>query len=125
MQKRRAGLQKDFSDIFDGVWIPKKPREEALQEDPKEIEDRVEDETLEQAKNIAERMKCDKDFQCVASGFSKLCEARLIGNGEMLECLENKQSCRFKVPFVNKAFCKCKLRFFIAKKMKKQNETNS
>ncbi len=135
MSKRRSGLQKDFDEIFDGVWIPKKPRAAKPSDQSSECDttndttdaepardqpSRLPDEVLEQIQAIAGQMQCPKDFACVQSGFASQCKARLIGNGEMLECLaDDGGACRFRVTFAGKSFCKCQLRFFIAKKLGK------
>jgi hypothetical protein len=138
MAKHKPGLQKDFAAIFDGVWFPKKESPtrqsgngdgaqtpanagESSQTEPHQADTpgpAAGD--LEQARRIARRITCAKDFECLRSGLTRLCKARLIGNSDIIECSpENKTPCDYRITFAGKSFCKCRLRLFIAKKLGK------
>ena len=70
---------------------------------------------------IIGRMKCPKDFKCYKSGFEVLCKARSVeaGNRSLLICLEkNPLECKF-LALERGYVCKCPLRSYIAKKLKK------
>lgn len=115
--KQRAGLQKDFSAIFKGVWVPKKPHTKqpidalALHEHQQQMSE------MEQ---IIGSMKCAKDFECFKSGFQKLCKVKNIGEGKVIECSpENRSPCEYKFSFMAKTFCKCELRYYIARNLNK------
>jgi hypothetical protein len=77
----------------------------------------------DQRKEILEIMnqfECPKGFNCYKSHLDVLCKARDIGLETFLECLEeNPQYCHFAVPFGYTHFCKCPLRVYIAKQLKK------
>jgi len=116
MPKHRVGLQKDFSAIFDGVWIPKKIRVSRHAPAPASNAQ----EMKMQMEEIIRGMNCQKDFECIKSGFEKLCKAKIIGNGKLVECSpENQQACEFRFFFTDRSFCKCRLRYYIAKNFQK------
>ena len=117
MQKRRSGLQKDFSAIFDGVWVPKKPEPRPPAEVPTPEEYRKQ---MEQMERIMASMTCSKGFECVKSGFKKLCKVENIGDGKVIGCSpENKGPCEYRFAFMGRSFCKCELRYYIAQHLKK------
>ncbi|MBW2174042.1 MAG: hypothetical protein JRF64_05250 [Deltaproteobacteria bacterium] len=63
---------------------------------------------------------CSKDFKCYKSGFEVLCKARDVGLETFLECLEeNPQECPFSKLLAAWYICKCPLRIYIAKELKK------
>ena len=69
---------------------------------------------------IINQFKCPKDFKCYKSHFEALCKAKDIGLETFLECMEvHPQKCPFSVAFGYSHFCKCPLRVYIAKKLKK------
>lgn len=69
---------------------------------------------------IAGGQKCSKDFKCYKLGFEKLCKARDHGLEGYLDCLEeNPRDCPFSLPFGNGYFCKCPLRIYIARNLRK------
>ena len=73
-----------------------------------------------QLKKIIGSMQCPKDFMCYKSGFRKLCKAKDIGHENFLECLEeNPGMCVFSLSFGRLHLCKCPLRVYIAKVLKK------
>jgi len=115
MPKYRVGLQKDFSEIFDGVWIPKRTREKKPTTAPGQKQQQQ-----RQIENIIAAMKCAKDFQCCKSGFMNLCKAKLVADTGLVECSpENQQDCEFRISFMDRTFCKCQLRCYIAKNLHK------
>ncbi len=59
---------------------------------------------------------CRRDFQCYKSDFTKLCSVILIGQGELIECLDSaRKSCSTSMPFGRSFFCLCPLRTYIAR----------
>jgi len=74
-------------------------------------------------KGIAEivgELQCPKDFKCYRSGFKNLCKAKDLGMNTFLQCLEESpRNCPFAFDFGSTYFCKCPLRVYIAKKLKK------
>jgi hypothetical protein len=130
--KQRSGLQKDFAAIFEGVWVPKKasaarpaskpnPPEQEQQAEQAEQADRTNQaEHIEQIEKIIASMTCSKGFECFKSGFENLCRVRIVGNGKVIECPpENRQSCEYRFGFMDKTFCKCRLRYYIARNLNK------
>lgn len=128
-RKHRSGLQKDFSKIFQGVWVPKKPHVEP--ETGKPTSDQrnhvlgtpgpdEQNELIEQMERIIGSMKCSKDFECFKSGFQNLCKVNNIGDGKIIECSpENQGACEYRFSLMNKNFCKCQLRHYIARYLNK------
>jgi hypothetical protein len=118
MPRRKAGLQKEFSAIFKDVWIPDKRR--ASPPDSRQAPQEQNQEHTRRIKEIIARMKCQKDFECFTSGYARLCKAKIVGEGNLVECSpENRQSCEFRFCFVGRSFCKCPLRYYIAKNLNK------
>jgi len=116
MPKYRVGLQKEFSEIFEGVWVPESKRVKrgsaATEQNQHQQKGQIEE--------IMRAMKCTKDFQCYKSGFTKLCNAKLIADTGLVECSpENQQACEFRTFFMDRNFCKCQLRRYIAKNLHK------
>lgn len=73
-----------------------------------------------QMEKIISGIKCQKDFECYKSEFENLTKVRNLKAQDLIECLgENSQSCDFALPFGEGYFCKCPLRAYIAKKLKK------
>ena len=65
-------------------------------------------------------IKCPKDFKCTRSSLEDLCKADDIGKESCLECLErNPQDCPFVIDAVSAKLCRCPLRVYIAKHLKK------
>ncbi len=71
-------------------------------------------------KEIMGDMKCPKNFKCAEGGFENLCKAKDFGLDEYLECLEEHYwQCRFAFRFADGTICRCPLRVYLAKKVKK------
>jgi hypothetical protein len=69
---------------------------------------------------IIGQLKCPKDFSCYKSGFEVLCKVEDIGMELFLECLEkNPSECKFSLFLGRSCFCRCPLRIYINKKVKK------
>ena len=77
-------------------------------------------ETNRQIEEIIRQIKCDKDFQCCKSGFEDICEAKDIGLPDSVKCLsKHPGDCEYAFAFGDSYFCKCPLRVYIAKNLKK------
>lgn len=72
-----------------------------------------------QVEEIIIGVKCLKDFVCYYSGFNILCNAKDIGMESFVECLEKKKECKFSFRFALSYLCRCPVRVYIAKKLKK------
>ena len=70
-------------------------------------------------KKIIKKIECSKGFQCYESKFKDLCRAKDIGLKSFLLCLEENHDCNFSIFFIDEYLCKCPLRVFIAKELKK------
>jgi hypothetical protein len=65
-------------------------------------------------------LQCPKEFSCYTSGFKNLCKVRDIGLESFVACLMNDPlACKFSLQFGGVCFCQCKLRVYIAKKLRK------
>lgn len=75
---------------------------------------------LKSIEEIVGKMKCEKNFNCYKSGFEILCKGKDIGLETFLECLEkNPDKCKFSLSYGKVYLCKCPLRVYIAKELKK------
>ncbi len=64
--------------------------------------------------NIVNGMECPKAFACCRPGSERLCPARVLAGGKLLECLaEMPQPCKFAVDFGLGRFCECPLHAFL------------
>jgi len=79
------------------------------------------DEKIRQkAVEIIGQMECGKGFECAKGGFEHLCKVKDFGLDGYVECLEDHfPPCEFALPFGYVYFCKCPLRVFLAKKLRK------
>jgi len=69
---------------------------------------------------IIDKYKCPYDFVCYHSDFNKLCKAKDIGMESFVVCLEEKpEECVFAMSLAGSKFCRCQLRVYIAKVLKK------
>jgi hypothetical protein len=77
-------------------------------------------EDREKIKEILDGMKCPKNFKCVNSGFENLCKAKDNGLENYLDCLEsNPSTCLFALSFGHGYLCRCPLRVYLSKELKK------
>lgn len=77
-------------------------------------------ETDRQIEEIISQIKCKKGFSCRKSGFKDICEAKDIGISDSVKCLSTPPgSCEYTFAFGGGYICKCPLRVYISKKLKK------
>ncbi len=75
---------------------------------------------IKEIEGLFSDVDCQKGFCCLKSGLKNLCRAKDLGLDQFLECLENKPyDCSFAFKFGDHHFCKCEVRFYIAKKYNK------
>jgi hypothetical protein len=71
-------------------------------------------------KKIAGDLECAKQFKCYKQGLKNLCKAKDVGLETHLECLEEEPfECPLSVHFGGLYYCRCPLRVYIAKELKK------
>lgn len=77
-------------------------------------------ETNRQIEEIIAQIKCEKDFQCCKSGFKEFCKVKDIGMPNAVQCLSRPSGdCEYSFAFGDGYFCRCPLRVYIAKNLKK------
>jgi hypothetical protein len=65
---------------------------------------------------VMSEVNCEKDFECLNSGFENIGRVTVFGEADVVECLEERaKTCRFAVHFLNSYFCYCPVRAYIAK----------
>lgn len=70
--------------------------------------------------DVMGQMDCAKNFECVRSNFTLLCQAKNFGLKDYIECLEAKpQHCIFALSFGETYFCRCPVRVYISKTLGK------
>ena len=80
----------------------------------------MKDEDRKRIAEIAGSMQCPENFKCAESGLENLCRAKDFGVEEYLDCLEEKpEACSFASSFASGHLCRCSLRVYIAKNLKK------
>jgi hypothetical protein len=80
----------------------------------------MKDEDRKKIEVILNGMQCPKNFKCADGGFEHLCKARDIGLDNYLDCLEgNPSDCLFALSFGCSYLCRCPLRVYLAKELKK------
>ena len=73
-----------------------------------------------QIEQIISGMKCRKDFKCYKSGFKDLTRVQVFTASDLLKCLgDNPQKCEYASAFGDGYFCKCPVRLYISKNLKK------
>ena len=78
------------------------------------------EEEKKKIEEIIDGLKCPKEFRCAQSGFERLCQARDIGMKNYLDCLEEKPAtCKFALSFGDGHFCRCPLRVYLAKALRR------
>lgn len=79
----------------------------------------------EDLKKILKQADCKKDFECLKSGIKNLCEAKDIGLENYIECdpesckTEGPAFCESGIPFGYSHMCKCPLRIYFCRKLKR------
>ncbi len=80
----------------------------------------VAEEVRKAIEEIMGQMECPADFKCAESGFEVLCKAEDFGLEHYVECLEaDAGHCKFAVSFGYGHLCRCPLRVYISKNLKK------
>lgn len=79
----------------------------------------IEEDVRNYIESIITVIECPKDFICYYSGFNNICNAKDIGIESFVECLEKKKECKFSFRFALIYLCKCPVRVYIAKKLKR------
>jgi hypothetical protein len=65
-------------------------------------------------------IRCPKNLQCCESGFVDICRAEDVGLDSFLKCLEGEpRDCVYSIGYGENYYCKCPLRVYIAKHLKK------
>ena len=74
----------------------------------------------EQIEKIMSEMKCPKDFACYKSDFKNFSKTKDISLESFVEC-SNKDAwqCEYSFLFGFSYLCKCPLRVYVVKKLKK------
>ena len=82
---------------------------------------REEDE--KQIQQLMSQTDCDNDFRCYKTGFKKLCNGKIIGDGRLIDCTDchcdgclrtNPKECPHRRPYGFGHFCHCPLRLYAA-----------
>jgi hypothetical protein len=77
----------------------------------------------EQKKRIEEimaGMECVRGFDHCKDGFENLCKAKDRGLEGYVDCMEDSETqCDFKLFFGDSVLCRCPVRVYIAKELKK------
>jgi hypothetical protein len=69
---------------------------------------------------IISQIKCDKDFECYKSNFTRIGKVKDIGLKSFVECQAKKPTgCRFMLPFGHSYLCQCPLRVYASKVLQK------
>ena len=80
----------------------------------------MKEEERKEIEKIVSGMQCSKNFECAENDFEHLCKARDFVLEEYLECVEDNPSlCQFSVHLGYRHFCKCPLRVYLTKRLKK------
>ena len=66
---------------------------------------------------------CDNEFRCFKPGSQKLCGARIVGEGQLVDCSQchrdacirgDPGKCDYRTPFGFGYFCTCPSRIYLA-----------
>ena len=80
----------------------------------------MDDSDLREIKKLMKEIDCPKNFICMKDGYKNLCKAEDLGLDEFLECMqEDSSSCPYSFRFGSNFFCKCGVRFYLARKLEK------
>ena len=75
---------------------------------------------------LREQVACEKNFVCLQSAFTDLCEGKYHADIDVLECIEKNQApCKFTRPFGVSLACTCPLRRLIAKNFERWSAENT
>lgn len=71
-------------------------------------------------REIINGIECPGAFKCAEAGFNDLCETQDMNLDSFLLCLEEvPQNCKFHLSFGESNFCRCPLRVYLAKELKR------
>ncbi|PIQ90312.1 MAG: hypothetical protein COV71_05145 [Candidatus Omnitrophica bacterium CG11_big_fil_rev_8_21_14_0_20_41_12] len=80
----------------------------------------ISQECKKKIEKIMAEFKCPKDFKCYKAGLENICKAKDRGLIKYIDCLEaDPMDCIFAVAFGTGYFCRCPLRVYIVKELKK------
>lgn len=80
----------------------------------------MEEDYKRKIEEIIGSMQCQADFKCYKSELEDVCKAKDIGLKECLDCLEDAPlNCKFSLPFGQAYLCRCPLRVYIVKELKR------
>ncbi len=80
----------------------------------------MEEDDKRKIEEIIGGMQCPSNFKCCQSGLGKICKVKDIGLKDYLDCLEeNPLKCTFALPFGQAYLCRCPLRIYLAKELKR------
>ena len=85
-----------------------------------EKKDNMERAVQEHIEEMINEVQCPKGFLCYKSELRELCRAQDVGLESFVACMiEDPLACKFSIHFGGIFFCQCRLRVYIAKKLKK------
>ncbi|UCE50698.1 MAG: hypothetical protein JSW47_11135 [Phycisphaerales bacterium] len=77
-------------------------------------------ENKQQIEEIIQTMHCPRDFECYKSDFQNIGEVGIVGDAEMLECIEPRgRTCEFGSPRGLGTICTCPLRNYVARNFRR------
>lgn len=80
----------------------------------------ISQESKKKIESIMAEFKCPKNFKCYKAGLDNICKAKDRGLVMYIDCLEkDPKECMFATPFGAEHFCRCPLRVYIVKELKK------
>lgn len=81
---------------------------------------KISQECKKKIKKIMAEFKCPKNFKCYKLGFEKMCKAKDRGLSMYILCLEkDPKDCVFATRFGSGYFCRCPMRVYMVKELKK------
>jgi hypothetical protein len=82
----------------------------------------MEEDYKKEIEKIISQLTCQKDFQCIKSGFTVVCHPRDIELELFLECWQEKPvGCQFSLPLGYTHICRCPLPLYIYKESAKRS----
>ncbi len=83
----------------------------------------MEEEKKDRIKTLMSQTHCDSEFRCLKSGSKKLCGAKIVGEGQLLDCSQgycngclrdDPKNCNYRTSFGFGYFCTCLIRIYLA-----------
>jgi hypothetical protein len=90
-----------------------------LDEGAQKVEEKQED----LIQKLMSQTHCDNEFRCLKSGSKKLCGAKIVGDGQLVDCSQGNcdacirgdpEKCGYRTPFGFGHFCVCPIRIYLA-----------